>query len=124
MKKFFWLVLFTNVFYGQGCSDAGFCTLENFQGTISDTISLKNSFKIGANIGEADNDVSVFGSYLEYTRQLNSKWELLAKITYLSQSVDGFSSSSLADAYLTASYTVNPSVKVIGGFKIPFKSID
>lgn len=121
MKKLYFILFVISFYsYGQGCSDAGFCTLENFQGTISDTISLKNSFKIGANIGSADNDVSVFGSYLEYTRQLNFKWELLAKVTYLSQSIDGFSSSSLADAYLTTSYTVNPSVKVIGGFKIPF----
>jgi hypothetical protein len=120
MKNFFWLVLFTNVFYGQGCSDAGFCTLENFQGTNVDTIAFKNSLKFGANIGSADNDVSVFGSYVEYSRKLNLKWELLGKITFLSQSIDGFSSSSLADAYLTSSFSASPSVKIIGGFKIPF----
>lgn len=121
MRKIY-IILFVISFYsyGQGCSDAGFCTLENFQGTETDSISFKNSFKIGANVGSADNDVSVFGSYLEYSRQFNSKWELLAKITYLSQSIDGFSSSSLADAYLTSSYAINSNMKIIGGFKIPF----
>lgn len=120
MKKFFALIVFTSFAYSQGCSDAGFCTLENFQGTVTDSISFSNSLKFGANIGAADNDVSVFGSYLEYTRQLNENWEVLAKVTYLSQSVDGFSSSSLADAYLTASYSASSSVKIIGGLKIPF----
>ncbi len=121
MKKLYVLFLFVSYFtFSQGCSDAGFCTLENFQGTATDSISFSNSLKFGANIGAADNDVSVFGSYLEYTRQLNENWEVLAKVTYLSQSIDGFSSSSLADAYLTASYSVSSSVKIIAGLKIPF----
>lgn len=121
MKKLVILfILLTAYSYSQGCSDAGFCTLENFQGTTTDSISLQNNFKLGANIGAADNDVSVFGSYIEYERQLNSKWELSAKITYLSQSANGISSSSLADAYVISSRSVSSSVKVIGGFKIPF----
>lgn len=120
MKKFFLLLLFTSVIYGQGCSDAGFCTLENFQGTTIDSVAFRNSIKFGANIGSADNDVSVFGSYVEYSRKMNSKWEILGKISFLSQSINGFSSSSLADAYLTTSFSASSSVKIIGGFKIPF----
>ena len=49
-------VFFYQNIFSQGCSDAGFCTLENFQGTATDSISFSNSLKFGANIGAADND--------------------------------------------------------------------
>ena len=114
------MVLFNwNHFYGQGCSDAGFCTLENFQVQSNDSLDYKNSFKIGVNLGSADNDVSVFGSYLEYNRKLSKIVDIDVKLNYLSQSISGFSSSALSDAYLVSNFKINPKTKASLGFKIP-----
>lgn len=123
MKKsllFFILVFSYFSVYSQGCSDAGFCTLENFQVQSPDSLSFKNSFRFGINFGSADNDISVFGSYLEYNHKMSKSVDLDVKITYLSQSISGFSSSALSDAYLVSNFKINPKTKATLGIKIPF----
>lgn len=123
MKKisFFLFLLFSTFsVYSQGCSDAGFCTIENFQVQSVDSLSYKNAFKIGANFGAADNDVIVFGSYLEYQRTISKVVDLDLKINYLSQSANGFSSSALSDAFLISNFKLNTTTKVSLGLKIPF----
>lgn len=123
MKKNLFLLVtiffFSNAF-SQGCSDAGFCTLENIKTTKSDSISKKNYFKVGITTGQADNDINIFGSYIEYGRKLSKSFDSNLKINYLSQSVDGFSSSAISDAFLNANYSINDNLKVTIGFKIPF----
>jgi len=121
-KKLLVLIVLISTFtaFGQGCSDAGFCTLENFQVQSNDSLDYKNSFKIGVNLGSADNDVSVFGSYLEYNRKLSKIVDIDVKLNYLSQSISGFSSSALSDAYLVSNFKINPKTKASLGLKIPF----
>jgi hypothetical protein len=121
-KKLLVLIVLVTTFTGfsQGCSDAGFCTLENFQVQSNDSLDYKNSFKIGVNLGSADNDVSVFGSYLEYNRKLSRVVDIDVKLNYLSQSISGFSSSALSDAYLVSNFKINPKTKASLGLKIPF----
>lgn len=123
MKKisFFLFLLFSTFsVYSQGCSDAGFCTIENFQVQSVDSLNHKNAFKIGANFGAADNDIIVFGSYLEYQRTISKVVDLDLKINYLSQSANGFSSSALSDAFLISNFRLNKTSKVSLGLKIPF----
>jgi hypothetical protein len=121
-KKLLVLIVLISTFtaFGQGCSDAGFCTLENFQVQSNDSLDYKNSFKVGVNLGSADNDVSVFGSYLEYNRKLSKIVDIDVKLNYLSQSISGFSSSALSDAYLVSNFKINPKTRASLGFKIPF----
>jgi hypothetical protein len=56
---------------GQGCSDAGFCTVSSlklYREGMKDP-ERPNRIKVGFLHGQADHGISVFGSYLEYTRR-------------------------------------------------------
>ena len=122
MKKFLVIsLIFTASFaFSQGCSDAGFCTLDNLKTHQSDSTSYKNNFKVGVNVGGGENDISVFGSYLEYNRNVSSSLDLGVKTNYLSQSLNGFSSSALSDAFVNAGIKLNETTKATIGLKIPF----
>lgn len=103
----------------QGCSDAGFCTMDNLQLHQSDSLLQKNAIKFGVNLGQADNDVSVFGSYIEYHRMISKVVDIDVKLNFLSQSSENFSSSALSDVYLVSNYKLNDKTKATVGLKIP-----
>lgn len=114
-------MLLFNTFFAmsQGCSDAGFCTIDNLQISQTDSIYLKNTFKVGLNMGAADNDVSVFGSYLEYSRRLSKVVDVDLKLNFISQSGNSISSSAFSDLFLVSNYKINTKTKVTFGLKIP-----
>lgn len=103
----------------QGCSDAGICTLDNLQANLSDSLVFKNELKIGSNLGLADNDVVVFGSYLEYKRIVAKGFDVDLKLNFYNQSADGISSAALSDIYWVSNFKINSSVKATAGLKIP-----
>lgn len=104
----------------QGCSDAGFCTINSFKPNNTDTIlENKNQIKIGISFGSADNSVSAFGNYLEYNRQISNKFGIDAKLTSLSQSGNDISNFGLSDLYLNGNYKANDKLKLTLGLKIP-----
>lgn len=106
--------------YGQGCSDAGFCTINSFKPNSTDsTKATSNQFKIGTFFGSADNSISVYGSYFEYNRQLNKKFGLDAKLTSLAQNGNGLSVFGLSDFFVNANYKASERIKLIVGAKIP-----
>ena len=122
MNKIFFILslLFGYTFVNaQGCSDGGFCTLDNLQVQDTNSSLQKNALKFGLNLGQADNDVSVFGSYLEYHRTLSNVVDVDVKLNFLSQSVDNISSSALSDVYLVSNYKLNDNTKATVGLKIP-----
>lgn len=127
MTKFKFILIVTILFaigasysYGQGCSDAGFCTMNSFKPNNTDSTEvLNNQFKIGVFYGKADNSISVFGNYLEYNRQLSKKFGLDAKLTTIAQDGNGISAFGLSDIFLNANYKVNEKVKLTLGAKIP-----
>lgn len=114
-------MLLFNTFFAmsQGCSDAGFCTIDNLQISQTDSIYLKNTFKVGLNMGAADNDVSVFGSYLEYSRRLSKVVDVDLKLNFISQSGNSISSSAFSDLFLVSNYKINTKTKFTFGLKIP-----
>lgn len=122
MKK---ILLILSLMFGiinlnaQGCSDAGFCTMDNLQVHQADSLLNKNTIKIGANIGAADNDVSVFGSYLEYHRMISKFVDVDVKLNFLSQSANNISSAALSDLYLVSNYRLNEKTKATVGLKVP-----
>lgn len=68
------IVSVSNDLYGQGCSDAGFCTINSFKPSNAfHKKVLNNQFKVGGFVGSADNSVSVYGAYFEYAHQLNTR---------------------------------------------------
>ena len=127
MTKFKFILIVTILFaigasysYGQGCSDAGFCTMNSFKPNNTDSTDvLNNQFKIGIFYGKADNSISVYGNYLEYNRQLSKKFGLDAKLTTIAQDGNGISVFGLSDIFLNANYKANEKVKLTLGVKIP-----
>jgi hypothetical protein len=105
---------------GQGCSDAGFCTINTFKpNSKKHTNVLKNQIKTGAFFGRADNSISVFGSYVEFSRQLSKQLELDAKITSLAQNGNGITVYGLSDFFINANYNASEIVKFTFGAKLP-----
>lgn len=104
----------------QGCSDAGFCTLNSFKPNNTDTVLEKtNQIKAGISFASADNSISIIGNYIEYNKQLLNKIGIDAKVTALSQSGNGISTFGLSDLYLNGNYKATKKLKFTLGFKIP-----
>ena len=106
--------------YSQGCSDAGICTVHSFKPNGLDSISEnQNQIKAGISYGAADYSITVFGAYLEYSRQLNEKFGLDAKLTSLSQSGNDISAFGLSDIYINSNYRINKKATLTLGVKLP-----
>ncbi|MGB0979357.1 MAG: hypothetical protein ACPGVV_08170, partial [Croceimicrobium sp.] len=121
------LILLGFVFYGnaQGCSDAGFCTLEGLMPQLHKPgKNLKNQIKLGGFYGSADNNISVYGNYVEYGHRLNSKLSFNAKLNALGQSGNDITVFGLADIFLTANYQTSDNLKLILGAKFPLMAAD
>lgn len=103
----------------QGCSDAGFCTLNNFKPNAIDTTTPANQVRIGASIGGADHSITVFGNYLEYNRSLGKRFGFDAKITSLAQSSIEASAFGLSDVYANLHVKFLEKFKLSVGAKIP-----
>jgi hypothetical protein len=121
------LILFFSLFllisvdtYAQGCSDAGVCTIDSFKPhDHSEGDELQNTFKAGLNFGAADYDISVFGTYLDYRREVSNRITVDAKLTTLSQSGNDISAFGLSDIYVNGNYKVGKNASLTLGFKIP-----
>ncbi|HPB52449.1 MAG TPA: hypothetical protein PLR22_02170 [Saprospiraceae bacterium] len=127
MNRFFLIIITTALFillstfaWAQGCSDAGFCTINSLKPNNADGItSFQNQFKIGAYYGAASNSINVYGGYLEYNRFLNNKFSIDAKLTTMAQSGNGISTFGLSDFYVNSTYTASQYFFVTAGVKIP-----
>jgi hypothetical protein len=109
--------------YGQGCSDAGFCTINSFKPNITDSnVVLNKQFKIGAFYGKADNSIFVYGNYLEYNRQLSKKFGLDAKLTTIAQNGNGISTFGLSDIFVNANFKASEKLKLTLGAKLPLSN--
>jgi hypothetical protein len=113
----FFISLLTNA---QGCSDAGFCTINGFKPIDQDSLTTnKNHFKVGATYGSADYNITIFGNYIEYGHQINEKISVEAKLTSLLQDGNGISAFGLSDIYLNANYKLTENARVVVGTKLP-----
>lgn len=116
----FLLFLPSNFIFAQGCSDAGFCTVNSFQPNNNASIkTYRNQFKTGVFFGKADNSISVFGNYVEYNRQINDQFGVDAKLTTLAQNGNNISTFGLSDLFLNANFRANEKLKFTLGAKIP-----
>lgn len=118
---FFCFTLLINKTNAQGCSDAGFCTLNNFKphNPTDSTKQYKNQFKIGASSGIADNSILIIGNYIEFNRTLNKYFATDVKLTSLLQSGNNITQFNVADVYLNLNYSLNKKFKFTLGAKIP-----
>ncbi len=118
------LALANNQINAQGCSDAGFCTLDIVKPIELEEAEVKqphkHTFKAGLNIGSADNDITVFGQYLEYNYKFSEKFSATTKLTAISQSGNNISNFGLSDLLINANYKFAKNTTGVLGFKIPF----
>jgi hypothetical protein len=129
MKSKTCMILVAILFFGialidlraQGCSDAGFCTVDSLklQRDRMQPLQYPNKLKIGFLRGEADNDIAVYGGYLEYTRRVHEKLDLNTKLNFLGQEGAVGDSAGPSDIYLNASCLLDKNVILTGGVKLP-----
>ena len=113
-------MLAKNILIGQGCSDAGICTLDALKPNTSQAVSPeKNQIKMGLSYGAADHSITVLGQYLEYNRQLTGKWGLDVKTTALSQRGNDISAFGMSDLFVNTHFAVNRAAKLTLGVKVP-----
>jgi hypothetical protein len=105
----------------QGCSDAGFCTINSFNPSkdTSPAGAGKNQLRAGISTGSADHDITVFSAVLEYSRQINHSFSVDTKVAMLSQSGNGIQTSGLSDIFVNVNYAVSGRVELTAGAKIP-----
>lgn len=114
------IIILSNYINGQGCSDAGFCTINSFKPNNLDSLnSTNNQFKIGAFAGSADNSIFVYGNYIEYSKQINKKFGIETKLTTLAQHGNGLSFYGFSDIFVNTNYRLNDRIKFTIGAKAP-----
>lgn len=128
IASFILITFYANSFFAQGCSDAGFCSIDgikqnNVEQNLINTATIEpfsNNIKTGISIGNTRYNVWIFNSYLAYSRQINKQLSFSIKMDgqyrfgELNQ-VFGFS-----DLSLSMSQKLSKSFGIIAGGKIPF----
>jgi hypothetical protein len=108
---------------GQGCSDAGFCTINALKpNSTAQAAATYNQVKAGAFFGNGDQAVSAYGLYVEYNKQVNRRFGFDARLTTLAQSGNGIAVMGLSDFFATANYNITDNVKLTLGTKIPLSA--
>lgn len=126
MRKIIFSTLATTIMvcgisFGQGCSDAGFCTINNVKPVNfwEQFQPIKNQIKAGFFFGKGDNSVNVWGNYLEYIRQVSNAFSFDTKVTFISQNGNGIYSFGLSDILISGNYQINERLGFTLGTKIP-----
>lgn len=101
--------------FSQGCSDAGFCTLNSFKPTAEEQ---KKQIKVGVSWGQADYDVAIFSNAIEYSHPLKEKSMINVKATTLGQEGNGIDVHYPSDIFLNYNYS-HKKWKFTMGTKIP-----
>lgn len=120
---FIFVLLSTLSVQGQGCSDAGFCTLNGFKPGVPDSTlkEYKNHLSVGLSHGEADHAIAIWSTYIEYHRQVSDNVGVDLKLGALNQTDKHISTTGISDLYLNVSYACMKNTTVLGGFKIPLQ---
>lgn len=118
------LLCFADLF-AQGCADAGFCSVNAIRPEQkTDTLPLRNRLKAGLSVGNTRYNVWILNPYLEYSHHFSEKLDISVKVDanhrwgQLTQ-VTGFS-----DVILSASWSVQPGLRMIAGLKAPLATAD
>ena len=127
MKKLLFstaLLFMVTLAHAQGCSDAGICSIAH--GFQSNVENFKNSIEVASVFGAGESDVKYFSPFVSYTRNLNEKISLSAKVTFSTANGSFGTRSSFGDAYLIGNYTFkeknNKQWSTMVGWKFPFNA--
>ncbi|HMO60958.1 MAG TPA: hypothetical protein PKC39_06140 [Ferruginibacter sp.] len=128
MQKFPAILFVFLVLYGfangQGCSDAGFCSIRYHQ---QESKNEKQSISIGNVVGKGDGNTFINNSYVLYTRHFNKgiSWDTKLTANYASGSLANHFNAG--DVFTTASFPLftegaTKILKLSSGLKIPLTS--
>lgn len=111
--------------FGQGCSDAGACTIPAFKPSIANLeLQKKNQFNVGLTAGAADHNIFVLTPQIGYSRKLGSALSFDTRITAALHSGNGLSSSGFGDVFINLNYLLSSKFSITGGLKIPLNRAD
>jgi hypothetical protein len=104
----------------QGCSDAGFCTLEGLKpGKSLFETAEKATISVGAGTGLADNSILILNQYLQASYNVSAKVNFDVKFTSLAQLGAEHKGFGLSDVYINANIKLKNNNGLLG-LKLPF----
>lgn len=119
------MILFLSNAYGQGCSDAGFCSVGPHNDS-EDSLKKKYKHRINTNIsnGIGDNNVYVLTPAIQYDYKFNNNFSLQSKATLNYASGNLASAFGLGDIYVSGIYKLEKkwSKLFLLGIKVPLNS--
>lgn len=135
MKKVFstLLVVFVIVINsnGQGCSDAGVCTLHSIKNNAEGHESKdgkKNDVSVGFAYGIGERSTNNYTGYLEYTRTLTKRTSVTGKLGYSFINGELANTNGLTDLFLSVNHAFDINKKwqksFVAGVKLPFDGAD
>ena len=118
------LLIFVTVANAQGCSDAGICSIA--RGFQANDKKFNDNIEFATIFGAGESDVKYFSPYVAYTKSLNDKIALSAKVTFSTANGSFGTRSAFGDAYLIGNYSFkeinNSQWSTLVGFKFPLNS--
>ncbi|TBO43595.1 hypothetical protein [Pedobacter kyonggii] len=114
-------LLCTTYTFGQGCSDAGFCSLGVLKNNVAD--SARHTLSFGLNYGVGYEQTNITNAYIEYGSKLSERLSFRTKLT--ANYATGFLGSAfdIGDIYGTLNYALRTksasTINIIGGVKVP-----
>lgn len=118
------LLIFFNASYSQGCSDAGICSINKSNNSLGE--QYKNTFELATLFGTGTGDITYVTPYISYSRKINNKIDVNAKITFSSVQGNFGTRASFGDGYLIGSYKFEKKKtllwSILLGGKFPFNS--
>ncbi len=108
---------------GQGCSDAGFCTISGLSPGNRDSLVRQFYLKPSVFYGKAFFDITVYGFAFETGFSISEKLLFDFKVTSIGQNGNGISVFGFSDLFFNCSYLFKE-VSMTLGLKVPFSKAD
>ena len=110
---------------GQGCSDAGACSITTFAPKpTEETNQPVFQLHLGATIGAADHSILATDAEVGLSMRLSQQLSVDGKVTYALRSGNDISVNGLGDVYLMLNYKPFGDFSFAGGIKIPMNDAD
>jgi hypothetical protein len=138
MKKLLPVIMFislslltTEKTKGQGCSDAGVCTLHSIKNNAEAHESKKgkqNDLSVGFGYGKGERSTNNYTGYLEYTRTITGRTSVTGKLGYSFINGELANTNGLTDLFLSVNHAFDVKKKwqksFVVGLKLPFDGAD
>ena len=127
----FTIIVLMNQLNGQGCSDAGVCTLHSIKNNAEGHESRdgqKNDVSVGFAYGIGERSTNNYTGYLEYTRTITNRTSVTGKLGYSFVNGELANTNGLTDLFLSVNHSIDVNKKwqksFVVGLKLPFDGAD